>query len=160
MAWVGMVDGKILPVVWFDGSVNSEVFLEEVLKKTVWRAVKGLATRRQYWFQQDGATCHVTIPCLTFMQSKFGDRIISRRTEHHWPPNSPDLSPLDFSFWSQAMQEVYRCQPSSLAALKAVVEDFATNLEEDNVRKMAHHVKKRAELCRLQNGGHFEHLLR
>ena len=56
--------------------------------------------------------------------------------------------------------EVYRCRPSSLAALKAVVEDFATNLEEDNVRKMAHHVKKRAELCRLQNGGHFEHLLR
>ena len=100
MAWVGIVDGRILPVVWFQGSVNSKVYLEQVLKNTVWQSVKNLATRIQYWFQQDGASCHVTAECLDFLHAKFGERIISRSTIHHWPPYSPDLSPLDFSVWS------------------------------------------------------------
>ena len=33
MAWVGIVEGRILPVVWFEGSVNSDVYLEQVFKK-------------------------------------------------------------------------------------------------------------------------------
>ena len=37
------------------------------------------------WFQQDGAIYHVTAPCLQFLSSKFGVKLISRRTDHHWP---------------------------------------------------------------------------
>lgn len=86
MAWVGIVDGKCLPVVWFEGSVNSQVYLEKVLQGTVWPAVRFLATRKSYWMQQDGASCHVTAECLDFIHSKFDDRVISRNTEHIWPP--------------------------------------------------------------------------
>ena len=28
MAWVGIIDGRCLPVVWFDVSVNGDVYLE------------------------------------------------------------------------------------------------------------------------------------
>ena len=35
MAWVSIIDGRCLLVVWFDGSVNGEVYLEKVLKYTV-----------------------------------------------------------------------------------------------------------------------------
>jgi len=24
--------------------------------------------------------------------------------KHHWPPNSPDLSPLDFFYWNEAQK--------------------------------------------------------
>ena len=82
MAWVRMVDRIILPVVWFKSSVNSNVYLEKVLKNNVWHAINAVATRRQYWFQQDGVSCHVTAPCLQFLSSKFGVRLISRRTGH------------------------------------------------------------------------------
>ena len=34
----------------FEGSVNSEVYLEQVLKGIEWSAVKALVTKRQYWF--------------------------------------------------------------------------------------------------------------
>jgi hypothetical protein len=30
------------------------------------------------------------------LESKFGDRRISRRTQRPWPPRSPDLSTCDF----------------------------------------------------------------
>ena len=159
MAWVGMVDGRILPVVWFEGSVTSTVYLEQVLKSSVWPTVIAVATRRGFWYQPDGASSHVTGECLAFLREKFGDRVISRKTEHHWPPYSPDLSPLDFSFWSQAMAHLLRCKPSTIEQLKSIEEDFAINMEEDDVRKMTRHGRRRAELCVQQAGGHFQHLL-
>ena len=60
MAWVGIINGPCLTVVWFDRSVNKKVYLEKVLKDTVWQNVKLVATKKEYWFQQDGASCHVT----------------------------------------------------------------------------------------------------
>ena len=113
MALVGIIYGRCLPVVWFDESVNREVFLEKVLKDTVWQNVKHVATRRECWFQQDGACCHVTAQCLSFLGSKFGDRIISHNTQHHWPPYSPDLLPLDYSFWSQCTEYVKKEKPKN-----------------------------------------------
>ncbi|KAF0311836.1 RNA-directed DNA polymerase from mobile element jockey [Amphibalanus amphitrite] len=95
MAWVGVVDGKCLPVHWFTGSVNSDAYLE-MLQTVVWPAVRARATRHQYWFQQDGAPPHVTAPVMDFLHSKFGGRVISRNSERRWPPYSPDLSCLDF----------------------------------------------------------------
>ena len=84
MAWVGFVDGSFLPVVCFNGSVNGDTYLNQALKGTVWPAVRTIATKRQYWFQQDGASCHVTT-CLNFLKEKFSlkekcrDRLISRK---------------------------------------------------------------------------------
>ena len=159
MAWVGIVDGKVLPVHWFQGSVDGPSYLG-MLQNIVWPAIKGRATRREYWFQQDGASPHCTAEVLAFLASKFGDRVISRQTEHHWLPYSPDLNPLDFSFWSQAMAHVVRCEPSTLQELKEVVEDFAINFDPEKAKSMARHTRRRAQLCVQQAGGHFEHLVK
>ena len=35
MCWAGFVDGACLPIVWFEGSVNHNVYLEKVLKEAV-----------------------------------------------------------------------------------------------------------------------------
>ena len=102
----------------------------------------------------------MTKDCLDFIKSKFGDRVISHNTEHHWPPYSPDLSPLDFSLWGQAMAHVVRCQPKTIDELKAIVNDFAVNMGEEKIRSMARHTRKRAELCCQVRGGHFEHLMK
>ena len=159
MAWVGMVDGKVLPVHWFQGSVDAAAYLE-MLRTVVWPAIKSLATRKRYWFQQDSASPHCTAEVLEFLRSKFGDRLISRNTDHHWRPYSPDLSPLDFSFWGQAMAHVVRTEPSILEELKGEVEDFARHFDHDKARRMARHCQYRAQLCVSVGGGHFEHLIK
>ena len=159
MAWVGVVDGRVLPVHWLTGSVNAAAYLQ-MLQTVVWPAVRGSASKKQYWFQQDGASVHCTFDVIGFMKSKFGTRIISRKTEHHWPPYSPDLNPLDFSFWSQAMSHMVRCQPITLDQLKEVVEDFTTNFDPEEVLSMARHTRHRAQLCKDVVGGHFEHLVK
>ena len=132
----------------------------DMLKTVVCPAVKGLATSRNYWYQQDRASPQMTEEVIDFLRSKFGNRIISRKSEHHWPPYSPDLNPLDFSFWSQAMAHVTRVEPTNIRDLKMCVEDFAINFEEEKARSMARHTRYRAELCVSVGGGHFEQLVK
>ena len=42
MAWVGIVDGIILYVEWFETPVKCDVYLEKVLKNSIWPAVKAV----------------------------------------------------------------------------------------------------------------------
>lgn len=90
MVWTGIVAGKYL-LVWLQGLVNGEGYLE-FLTNTLWPSVEALTMQRQYWYQQDGATSHVTTLCLNFLKSKFRDRIMSSPddTAHQWSANSPD----------------------------------------------------------------------
>ena len=37
---------------------------------------------------------------LEWLNEKFVDRIISRKSFNHWPACSPDLNPLDYYFWA------------------------------------------------------------
>ena len=71
---------------------------------------------------------HVSAVVMDFLRSKFNDRIISRGSTHHWSAHSPDLSCLDFSFWSQAIDQVVETEPQTIAELKKVVEDFAAGI--------------------------------
>ena len=117
-------------------------------------------TRRGYWYQQDGASSHVAKERLKFLKAKFGDRVISRRTEHHWPPYSPDLSPLDFSFWSQAMTHLLRCQPSTIERFQGIVGIWSQHgrswcKESDSAQKKCRALRSTFRSA----GGHFQHLL-
>ena len=44
------------------------------------------------WFQQDVATCHTAEFTLDVLRPVFQDRIISRRANVGWPPQSCDLT--------------------------------------------------------------------
>ena len=49
---------------------------------------------------QDGAPCHVTDQNMRYLDNKFGDRVVSRRSiqGRDWPARSPDLNPVTSSF--------------------------------------------------------------
>ena len=120
-----------------------------------------LPTRKlkKYWWQQDGATCHTSDKSLSGLKEIFGNRIISKRSEIEWPARSPDLNPLDYSFWGMAMKEVWDKNPKTIPELMEVVENFFSNLSEDLVRRTVANILKRAEKCRKNKGGHFENEL-
>ena len=69
---------------------------------------------RHQWFQQDGATAHTAKPTLNLIRSNFGQRIISLKTDHSWPPYSPDLNPLDYYLWGYLKDNVYFNSPSDI----------------------------------------------
>ena len=163
MAFVVIIDGRILPVIWHvdsEGkhvSVNSERYIE-VIKSKVLPLFSGDQIKI-YWWMQDGATAHTSKIALTYLREIFGSRLISRFCDREWPSRSPDLNCLDYSFWGMAMAEVWKYKPQTIPELCEVVENFSASLSEGFIRKMVENVLKRAEKCIQAKGGHFEHLL-
>ena len=98
MCWAALIDGKVI-LHWFDlnENINQHVYLD-MLKKVVWPKIRSVSTRRSYYFQQDGATCHTTIMVREWQRGKFGKRIISSFDNRPWPSKSQDLFPLDYWF--------------------------------------------------------------
>ena len=94
MVWLGACSKGVTPLVILDkGTVNHERYIKDVLPV----ALKyGNDVFGDDWtFQQDGATAHTH--ALTQQWCK--DNFPSFLDKDHWPPNSPDLNPLDYSIW-------------------------------------------------------------
>ena len=167
MAFVCVVNGGVIPVVWHVDefgkcvSVNSERYIkiiEEEILPWLPQNIKNLL-----WMMQDGATAHTASESMEFLKRIFGTKIISRFASKfggvEWPSHSPDLNPLDYSFWSQAQSIVYKKKPETIEELTWIVEEFFGNLDEENIRKTVANLLKRAQLCVQERGGHFEHKL-
>ena len=81
MCLAAIVGERVLRLVLFEKreSVNGQRYLD-LLQQCLWPEVRHIATRREYWYQQDGAPCHCSNEWLNFLHGKFLDRLISRRT--------------------------------------------------------------------------------
>ena len=129
----------IFIVHWFEiGERENQHSCLDMLKTALWPKVSWNVR-----FQQDGARCHATNLVLEWLQTKFGDRIISGRTERPWPAKSPDLAPNDYWLWSVCLQEIRRVKPASLEELKEVVNNFCESLDPDKVRRAVRHIRRR-----------------
>ena len=76
-----------------------------------------------------------------------------------WPPNSPDLSPVDYEVWGVLQQCVYHSRICDIDHLKQrLIEEwhcFDQNIIDRAVRQW----RVRLRACVRANGGHFEHKL-
>ena len=166
MAFVIVVEGEA-HLFWHvdENDKNVKVDTDQYIK-SVEDVIENLNFRKlhsTYIWQQDGASCHTAKKTLAFLKRIFKDRIISRWANiegmPEWSANSPDLNPLDFCFWGMAMAEVWKQKPETIPALKKVVEDFFKNLGPDFIKNCVLNIRRRAQFCVQENGGHFEHLL-
>ena len=124
MCWVGVVDGRVLPIHWFEenGScVNGDSYLD-MLKTVVWPSVSRTAKRKKFWFQHT-LPQHQPLPESSSTISL--RTVISRRSEFIRPSQSPDLNPLDYRFWVQVKREVSSGSPENIESLKEVVQRSA-----------------------------------
>ena len=70
------------------------------------------------WFQQDGTMCHTAEATLNALRPVFEDRIISSKADVVWPPQSCDLTPLDYYLWGAVKDKCYGDKPETIDALK------------------------------------------
>ena len=170
MAFVCVFNGGIFPVIWHideEGkhvSVNTNNYIK-VLKDEIFPWIpQELLDEEKVWWMQDGAPSHTSNASMSELKKVFGDKIISRFASKfggiEWPSHSPDLNPLDYSFWSQAQREVWKNKPDTIEDLKLIVEEFFESLDQEKVRKTVSNILKRAQLCVEEKGGHFEHKLK
>ena len=58
-----------------------------------------------YVFMQDGARSHTANETVRFLNPQ---RYLTLLLPNMWPPNSPDLNPVDYCVWSALERNVYR----------------------------------------------------
>jgi transposase len=101
MVWLGACSEGLTPLIILDnGTVYHERYIKEVLPVALkyGRNIFG----DKWTFQQDGATCHTH----RLTQKWCADNFPAFLDKHHWPPNSPDLNPLDYSIWNELAQAI------------------------------------------------------
>lgn len=125
-----------------------------------WDSLRDLTRNRNtQWFQQDGATPHTAATTLTWLRSKFDNRIISRRSDVEWAARSPDLSPLDFAIWGILKGKVYQNTPRTIAQLKTNIFNAARDIDEETRLNILRNFQRRLQACIERGGGHFENVL-
>jgi len=113
--------------------------------------------QHDFIFQQDGAPAHTARHTQEWLASNSPDFV----TKDEWPPNSPDLNPLDYCVWGMmlAAYQKYRPKPTTKAKLKVVLQTIWDSLSQDSINKAILAFRKRLRACVKADGGHFEHVL-
>lgn len=101
MVWLGVCSKGVSPLVIFeDGTVDHDRYIEEVLPVALKFGNDMFGT--DWIFQQDNAKPHVHKKSQEWCDQHFPCFI----DKDHWPPNSPDLNPLDYSIWDELAHQV------------------------------------------------------
>lgn len=112
------------------------------------------------WFQQDGAAPHTAALSRGYLREAFEDRVISLKETFVWPPHSPDLSVLDYWFWSSMRQKIGQYDPQNAYEIKMYACKAASEYKVEEVRKAISDFPTRCKALIAAGGHHFERTLK
>ena len=76
-----------------------------------------------------------------------------------WPPNSPDLNPVDYKIWGIMQEKVYRTKIKDIEELRERIVNAWDEFDQLVIDAAIGQWLARLEACVEANGGHFEHKL-
>ena len=76
-----------------------------------------------------------------------------------WPPNSPDLNPVDYEIWAVMQRRVYKTKIHTINELKQRLIEVWCGFEQSTVELAIEQWRGRLRACVRAKGGHFEHSL-
>ena len=135
--------------------VNAERYLD-LIKDKLLPDCRVLHPDRNFIFQQDGATSHTAKITQTFLSKKK----INFIKKDEWPPESPDLNPMDYAIWPALRDLVYfeRTTPFTENELKQKIAESWNKLTIKAIRKSISSWKKRLRAVGQADGNATEHL--
>jgi len=132
--------------------VNGEYYRDTVLRKMLLPDIRRVSGDL-YTFQQDSAPAHRARATVEMLRMNTPDFI----PPDLWPPNSPDLNPVDYSIWGILEEKVYQHRINNLDELKQRLRTEWCNLDHAVVAAAIRQWRRRLTACVHAGGGHFEH---
>jgi len=114
------------------------------------------ASGREFFvFQQVNAPSHRAKDTVALLDQETPDFIPPAL----WPPNSPDLNPVDYTVWSVLQERVYRTKISDVDELKRRINSEWAALSHVVIEHAVGEWRQRLRACVRAGGEHFEHML-
>ncbi len=162
-------DGAVMDPVFIPAcvTVNSKTYQELVLAKLLpWMTehygppsgFRGKQGVGRAVLMQDGAPAHTSNSTQGYLNDHLGQENFWHKAQ--WPPSSPDVNPLDFSFWNQLATAVTGSTvPQNRAALIRRLEDMWHEvLHPEYVRKTCQGAWPRLRRIVEAQGGYIERI--
>jgi hypothetical protein len=116
-----------------------------------------LQTRRQKYYQHDGAPPHFSQVVRQYLNHKFRNRWIGRGGAQNWPPRSPDLNQLYYQVWGYMKAIVYAHKVNTRQELLQRIISAARSINNAAALcKVTSCLVARVRKCIQADGGHFE----
>ena len=139
----------------------NQVSFQQHLEKDIIPALERLYPRKDFVYVQDRASSHRAKTVQAYLSKTLKSRFV---TGAQWPPNSPDLNPLDFYFWNQVKDKVYHkrhCAPfQNLTELRQRITEVWDDCAHDlpTIRRAMKQFIPRVEAVVAKNGGSIKSL--
>jgi len=146
-------EGDVMPPHFFEKgqTVTKEVYLR-VLTNVVKPWMVTVVSGRQYVFQQDGAPAHTS----HLVQNWLSDNVDMFWSKEFWPPNSPDLNPLDYYVWSVVERVTNKTRHPNVASLRTAIEAAFTNMDSAVLKRACGRFRTRMEAVIAAKGDYIE----
>ena len=149
MVWLGVCEqGLTEPVIFEDGTMDHERYIDEVLPIALKSGNKMLGNNWTY--QQDGAQPHAHHLSQKWCAEHFPAFIPKNR----WPPNSPDLCPLDYSLWNELAKAINWNRATTKVILIEEIKRAVKKVEQEKILNSVLDFTVRLRLIK-KNGGDY-----
>jgi hypothetical protein len=134
--------------------VNGQYYREFLLSDQLLPAIRRIAGD-VYTFQQDSAPAHRARETIALLQRETPDFI----SPELWPPNSPDLNPVDYRIWGILQERVYQKSVKNVDELKLRLIEAWSGIQQSVIDQAIDQWRVRLNACVKAEGQHFEHKL-
>lgn len=146
LVWAGVCRGGKTDLVFIDGDLTSEKYIDEVLRDQV-MLFAGAIGLDDFYFQDDERWPHQTTQVIEFLESESIDRL-------DWPSKSDDLSPMETLWDVLAHRAATKLHSgSSLKELKEVLQQEWKAIPQEIVDEDVDKMRARLIECIEANGG-------
>ena len=130
--------------------VNGAYYREKLLASMI-PEMDRLTGYQPYVFMQDGARSHTANETVRFLNQQ---RYLTLLQPNMWPPNSPDLNPVNYCVWSALEQNVYRRRFENTIELKEAILQEREALPQAVINNAINGFRARVRLVIAENGQH------
>lgn len=128
-------------------SFNADFYVSQVIP--VVRAEGEKLIGSDFLYQQDGARAHTSKKSIEAFQKAS----ISLLKGGDWPPNSPDLNPMDYFFWNQVAKHVPKRKYSNHKELAREIEKSIKRVPLKMIQDSILNFRSRCRAVENENGG-------